>query len=68
MSVLGLLRKLLAWTEAHGDLHFVMYTRARCSLCETAWQELTKAQQEYHFLLEKRDVDADPELATRYGG
>ncbi len=67
MSVLSLLRKLLACTQERSDLHFVMFTRADCPLCETAWQELTKAQATYRFALEKRDVDADPETASRYG-
>ena len=67
MSVLGLFRKLLVWTQSRPDLHFVMYTRAGCHLCEAAWQELTKAKEKHHFLLEQRDVDADPELTVQFG-
>jgi glutaredoxin len=44
-----------------------MYTRQDCHLCEIAWQRLQDAQREYHFQLEKVDVDADPELTARHG-
>ena len=48
-------------------LQFVFYTRQGCHLCEVAWQELRQAQRRHGFRLEAVDVDADPELAARYG-
>jgi glutaredoxin len=45
----------------------VMYTRQGCHLCEQAWQQLEKAQQQYHFALHQVDVDADLQLAREYG-
>jgi hypothetical protein len=49
------------------DLHFVMYTRQGCHLCDSAWQQLQEAQKLHGFRLDKEDVDADPELALRHG-
>jgi glutaredoxin len=48
------------------QLHFLMYTRQGCHLCEAAWRQLQTAQRRHHFTLEEVDVDSDPELATRY--
>ncbi len=45
----------------------VLYTRQGCHLCDTAWQRLRAEQQQRGFALEVVDVDADPELAARYG-
>jgi Glutaredoxin-like domain (DUF836) len=67
MNVLSFLRRALALTKPREDLHFVLYTRGGCHLCESAWQELTNAQASYRFVLEKRDVDAEPEWAARFG-
>jgi glutaredoxin len=49
------------------DRHVVMYTRQGCHLCDAAWDELRRAQRRHGFRLEGVDVDADPELAARYG-
>ena len=48
-------------------MQVVMYTRAGCHLCETAWQRLEEAQQRYGFVLTAQDVDADPALVAEHG-
>src|SRR5258708_1383124 len=53
--------------QSVADWRVVMYTRAGCHLCDDAWTLLEQAQQDYGFTLTKTDVDADPELAARYG-
>jgi glutaredoxin len=45
----------------------VMYTRSGCHLCDDAWALLESARRHHGFTLTKADVDADPELAARYG-
>ena len=45
----------------------VMYTRQGCHLCEDAWRVLQEEQRRHGFQLQAVDVDADPELAARYG-
>jgi glutaredoxin len=49
-------------------LHFVIYTRRGCHLCQLAWRQLQAAQRRHRFTLEATDVDDDPELAAKYGG
>jgi glutaredoxin len=44
-----------------------LYTRAGCHLCETAAAVLAAERDRFPFALEVVDVDADPELAGRYG-
>jgi len=44
-----------------------LYTRAGCHLCETAAAVLAAERERSPFTLEVVDVDADPELAGRYG-
>ncbi len=60
---------LFRWRGATklGHLHFKMYTRAGCHLCEQAWLLLRKASQRRGFGLEAIDIDQDPELAAQYG-
>ena len=48
-------------------LQFVMYTRAGCHLCKSAWSALLEAQRSYRFGLTSIDVDGDPRLAARFG-
>jgi glutaredoxin len=48
-------------------LHLVMYTRGGCHLCDTAWELLQERQKTYEYNLEAVDVDADSDLAARYG-
>ena len=43
------------------------YTRAACSLCESAWHVVKRVQQRIPFHLERIDIDDDPELQRRYG-
>ena len=45
-----------------------LYTRAGCHLCEEAERVLRAEQARSGFRLDAVDVDADPELARRYGG
>jgi glutaredoxin len=48
-------------------LAFTVYTRSGCCLCDRAI-DLIRSHQEHHgFTIELVDVDADPELAQRYG-
>jgi hypothetical protein len=67
MNIIRFFGKLLALIQSRQDLHFVLYTRTGCHLCEVAWRELSTAQERYQFVLEKKDVDSDPELAARFG-
>jgi glutaredoxin len=45
----------------------VLYTRAGCHLCQDAEAVLVRARADTPFELRLVDVDADPELADRYG-
>jgi glutaredoxin len=45
----------------------VLYTRAGCHLCDDARAVLEAAGQRHPLTLRVVDVDADPELAARYG-
>ena len=49
------------------QLHFVMYSRQSCHLCDLAWELLKEAQARHGFTLTKIDVDSDPELNARFG-
>ena len=49
------------------DLHFTLFTRQGCCLCDDAWALLTKAQACHQFPLESKDVDTSPECAAEYG-
>lgn len=44
-----------------------LFTRAGCHLCEEAEAVLRAAREGTAFRLDLVDVDADPELARRYG-
>ena len=44
-----------------------MYTRAGCHLCDDAWTLLEVARSRHGFTLAKIDIDADRELAERFG-
>src|SRR5262245_39663270 len=63
---------LFSWLRAKrrpllGHFNVVMYTRHGCHLCEAAWELLQRERGRYHFRLEARDIDAEPELAALYG-
>jgi len=49
------------------DLHFVLYTRTGCHLCDVARATLDDARRRHGFPLEVVDIDAVPELVERYG-
>jgi glutaredoxin len=48
-------------------LHFVLYTRQGCHLCEDAWRLLQKERQRYHFILEIVDIDTQGKLTEQFG-
>lgn len=50
-----------------GSLHFVVYTRKGCHLCDEAWVILEKERDRHGFILEAVDVDSSPELVEQYG-
>jgi glutaredoxin len=52
---------------ALSHLHFTLYTRRGCHLCEQAAKDLRARQGGYQFQFEEVDVDLDPELVSRYG-
>ena len=61
------LSRLFRRNRLRPDLHFVLFTRQGCHLCDDAWALLVKAQQRYWFELESKDVDTSPEWAAAYG-
>jgi glutaredoxin len=67
----GLFRFASRWRRrgkaSSRQLHFLLYTRQGCHLCEVAWQQLQAAQRRRSFTLEVVDVDSDPELVSQYG-
>jgi len=48
-------------------LHFTLFTRQRCHLCDEAKQLLQKEQQHYSFQLEIVDIDSQESLAAQFG-
>lgn len=64
----ALLRRLLAQSpRQRGDLHFLIYTRANCPLCDEARNLLDQYRQRFGFRLESMNVDDSPELKREYG-
>jgi hypothetical protein len=57
------------WWRGGGraDLHFVVYTRHGCHLCDVAWELLRREQRRHGFRLDAVVVDTEPDLAARYG-
>ena len=49
------------------DLHFLLYTRAACPLCDEAWELLVRYQERFGFTLEIKDVDGSAELVCEFG-
>jgi hypothetical protein len=49
------------------DLHFLLYTRAACPLCDEAWEMLLRYQERYQFALEIKDVDEAEDLMHEFG-
>jgi hypothetical protein len=66
-----LTRLLYAWRWLRapllGHLHFMLYTRQGCHLCEAALERLETARRRWGFVLTEADVDADPTLAEQFG-
>lgn len=48
-------------------LHFVLFTRPGCHLCEYAKQQIEAVRRRYRFTLKEVNVDNDPELVRQYG-
>ncbi len=49
-----------------GLIHFIIYSRSYCHLCEDMLMSLRTFEQEYTFTVEVVDVDADETLAANY--
>ena len=62
----GFLRYLFGYRRLE-HLHFTLFTRQGCHLCEDAELLLQKEQQRYHYQLEIVDVDSQKELVARFG-
>lgn len=58
---------LFPWRRETSSLHFVVYTRQGCHLCEDAWEMLQEEQRRHGFVLEAVDVDSAPDLVEQYG-
>ncbi len=49
------------------ELHeVIVYTRARCHLCETVKETLTRLQTRANFRWREVDIDADADLCRRF--
>ncbi|MFQ5779025.1 MAG: glutaredoxin family protein [Terriglobia bacterium] len=48
-------------------MELTLYTRAGCHLCEEAKARLQPLLEEFGVALREVDVDADPDLAARFG-
>jgi len=48
-------------------LHFILYTRRGCHLCETATVVLQEAWRRHGFTMETIDIETDPRLVALYG-
>jgi glutaredoxin len=60
-------RWLARTTAARPDLHFLLYTRAACPLCDEAWEILLRYQKRYGFTLEIKDVEEAEDLVREFG-
>jgi glutaredoxin len=64
--MLSFFRNLRA-RQSSNCLHWVVYTRRNCHLCEDALRHLRKEQSQHGFRLEIIDVDSDQSLAANFG-
>jgi glutaredoxin len=48
-------------------LTVTVYTRASCCCCHKALDLLEQYRKRHHFVIERVDVDSDPELVAKYG-
>lgn len=53
--------------RSHRPPELILYTRADCHLCEEVKAQLQPLVREFGVKLREVDVDADPELKTRFG-
>ncbi|MFQ5662510.1 MAG: glutaredoxin family protein [Terriglobia bacterium] len=53
--------------RSHRPPELILYTRADCHLCEEVKAQLQPLVREFGATLREVDVDADPELKTRFG-
>lgn len=60
------LKRFLGRPVPRPDLHFVMYTRQGCHLCDQAWTQLSRYQRLHRFHLQSEDVDANPEWKAKF--
>lgn len=44
----------------------ILYTRARCHLCEEAREEIRRVRDKIPFVFRSIDIDRDPELVSLY--
>lgn len=61
------LARLLRRVRRRPDLHFTLFTRQGCHLCDTAEAILRRQQERYQYGLETKDVDNQPEWIEQYG-
>jgi glutaredoxin len=54
-------------SQRRPDLHFVLYTRKGCHLCEDVWHLLEQAQKQRDFRLDCVDIDHDADLLAAHG-
>jgi glutaredoxin len=64
--MLSFFRKLRPRQSLDG-VHFILYTRRNCHLCEDALLHLQKEQRRHGFELHIIDVDSDQGLAAKLG-
>jgi len=65
---LALLWRWLGWSHANRcDLHFLVYTRDACPLCDEAWELLVRWQKTHGFALRAQNVDDSAELMREHG-
>jgi len=48
-------------------MHFTLYTKAGCHLCDGAKQFLSDERRRWAFIFETVDIDTDPILREKYG-
>jgi glutaredoxin len=67
MAIASFWRWLTRAKRQRSDLHFVVYTRAACPLCDHALEMLRVFQKEYGFTIETKNVDVSEDLVREFG-
>ena len=62
----ALARLFLAVNVTDDPVEVLLYTRAKCHLCDEAKQQIRALQKEAPFRFQEVDIDQDPELRQRY--